>query len=464
MRTTANLSPDHNQYRQWLKSAHDLAQRFNGSERMASALLNPLIKIDAHVRAVNGGRSSAEIEQKLADQVWPDARLRTVDEFLAAAGEVYDLKLKQATDLEATLHLLAKGGAVIRHTQIPFVQTDDGRLPPPGTSQSPYHIRTEPRLRYLLALLKEHAVYTDDIVAHIGPIDRGMMRRFPYLILQIPRLDKEIAVCDQVGETTLVAGKIIGPDVWTQLTKDQLKTRPEIQSVHYHNRQHWENKITALLFDPADIGTKIDISRFSARKPPFDLDLIKQSILAHRRATGTWPTANSGAVEYGPYDGRETWGAIDAALNGLRSPSGMLKQVRGLPGGSSLATLNAEVSAEHGLDYVNHKQMENLTFQNIKAGIFAHRAATGTWPTANSGAVEYGPYRGRETWGAIDARVERATNSEWDAKTSPWITRRLIPPGAQCRGLGRTWSRLCKSPQIGTTCDRGHQSEHPRPS
>src|SRR5262249_25947395 len=65
------------------------------------------------------------------------------------------------------------------------------------------------------------------------------------------------------------------------------------------------------------------------RRPPVPLTV--ERVLgwadAHRRRTGEWPCATSGAAADAP---QEDWRAIDAALR---------FGFRGLPGGSSLATL-----------------------------------------------------------------------------------------------------------------------------
>ena len=181
----------------------------------------------------------------------------------------------------------------------------------------------------------------------------------------------------------------------------------------------------------AEVSTEHGLDYINRKqRAPLAIEDIKASILAHRAATGTWPTAESGAVEYGAYRSRETWRAIDAALKGVKAPNRVLKRFRRLPGGSSLATLNAEVSAQHGLDYVNHSRRDPLTIEDINASILAHRDATGTWPTATSGAVEYGPYRGRETWRAIDSALEGRKAPDGTAKQS-----RGLPGGSSLAKL-----------------------------
>jgi hypothetical protein len=99
---------------------------------------------------------------------------------------------------------------------------------------------------------------------------------------------------------------------------------------------------------------------------------------AHHRATGKWPTAKSGQVRDSAYG--DTWCAVDAALNQGR---------RGLPGGSSLKQLLAQRRAVR----------PPLTVAQIIAWADAQHAATGQWPTRNSGAV---PCIYPESWARVD--------------------------------------------------------------
>ncbi|HBR68825.1 MAG TPA: hypothetical protein DEA55_05550, partial [Rhodospirillaceae bacterium] len=149
-----------------------------------------------------------------------------------------------------------------------------------------------------------------------------------------------------------------------------------------------------------------------------DLDLIKQSLLVHRRATGTWLSCSTKApdgkkssyiLEHGPYAGQISANNLNAALS---------TGTRGLPGGSSIAKLNAELSDEHNLDYKNVKDQVDLDLDLIKQSLLAHRLATGTWlsvgaKTPNGKRVNYflehGPYAGQMTAGALDACLAKGS-------------------------------------------------------
>src|SRR5262249_38509070 len=89
-------------------------------------------------------------------------------------------------------------------------------------------------------------------------------------------------------------------------------------------------------------------SRYYARP------LLRREILAwaraHRRRTGTWPTARSGPIVEAP---GETWRAVDEALHGGR---------RELRGGQSLAGLLAQAAGAR-----NRTSLPALTVAQILA-------------------------------------------------------------------------------------------------
>ena len=255
------------------------------------------------------------------------------------------------------------------------------------------------------------SIYMDDLVITQGRVDADMMREHAYNIVQIPRLDMEIAVCDQIEETTFVKKGTVGSEFWNHLSKDQLKERDDVVHVDRHSDSQWWNDISEFLSGNADpMGKKINVQTWINRKPKLDIDLVKESLLAHRQEAGEWLANNkTGAdgkiyvLEYGPYAGQTTVGAIDANL---------IKGQRGLPDGSSIAKMNAEISEEYDLDYFNHLDQDDLDIELIRQSLLAHKTETGEWLTCKkkgadgkSYVLEHGPYAGQVTAGAIDANL-----------------------------------------------------------
>ncbi len=85
--------------------------------------------------------------------------------------------------------------------------------------------------------------------------------------------------------------------------------------------------------------------RAKSKKPNLDIELIKESLLAHYNATGEWLiSAKKGEdgkpyiLEHGYYAGKIKARALNAALS--------IDGLRGLEGKSSIAQLNKELKAE----------------------------------------------------------------------------------------------------------------------
>jgi hypothetical protein len=121
--------------------------------------------------------------------------------------------------------------------------------------------------------------------------------------------------------------------------------------------------------------------------------LTTEQILAwantYHQRTGHWPKKDSGEILDHPM---ETWRNIDQAL---------VKGLRGLPGGFSLAQLLAQ---EYGVR--NHMALAPLTIEQILVWADAHFKRTGLWPRANSGEI-IGSVG--ETWSGVNTALIRGS-------------------------------------------------------
>ena len=415
--TTISLSEDQrSKYAGWLKNAYKAAIQFDGSEKAQEKVLSPLLLADAFIKSVNNGEYSLIVETLIGEQVQSDLEVGapiTSNAILAEAHKFYDRIENTGSDTESLISLIGDGGALIFKSERVFIPSTDGRMQTASLDNpSRYEMKTLPRFPILLKHLSEMGIYTDDLIVYASMVDTNMMRKRPYLLVQIPRMDVEIAVCDQVGEITFVKRGIIGSDLWGHLDKDELKARSDIRAVRFNSEDQWWDGIRSFI-EGAELGPKVNLKSF-AKKRPLDIGLIKASLLAHRQKTGEWLKAfekgSNGKkghyiLEHGPYAGQITAAALYSALS---------QGLRGLPGGSSTAILNTEVSKEHNLDYFNHLDQQDLDIDLIKASLLAHRQATSEWLSVNkkggngkkgSYVLEHGPYAGEITCGAIDAAL-----------------------------------------------------------
>jgi hypothetical protein len=125
--------------------------------------------------------------------------------------------------------------------------------------------------------------------------------------------------------------------------------------------------------------------RNQKKLPSLTVEQILAWAEAHHARTGHWPNRNSGPVADAP---GETWHALASAL---------VKGLRQLAGGSSLAQLLAE---RRGVR--NKQDLPDVTERQILAWADSHYARFGEWPTRDLGAIDGSI---GETWNNIDAAL-----------------------------------------------------------
>jgi hypothetical protein len=121
-------------------------------------------------------------------------------------------------------------------------------------------------------------------------------------------------------------------------------------------------------------------------RPALTLEQVLAWADAHHAATGKWPTLKSGRV-LGTEN--EDWSLIDNLLR--------LGQ-RGLPTGLSVLQM-----LERYRGVSDRRWRERLTIEQVLAWADAHRAATGQWPSVESGPVSEGPED--LSWRAVDSSL-----------------------------------------------------------
>ncbi len=369
------------QIKEWLNKSFVAANKFDGSESSEERFYGDLALFDNFVRAHNNGESSAKLEQDVTNMAFPDHPMdmpETVDGFLDIVLGFYD-NLKNVDQSVDISEILEKSGAVVRHSDKVFVQTDGGSLRKAESDNNNYEFKTQPRLVMLLEHLRNNGVYMDDLSVIFGKPDPKMIRKLPYNIVQIPKHDAEIAVCDQVGEKTFVKKGAIGEMLWSYLKKSELNAREDITPVKFNNEDSWKAGISAVLFsDDSPSPKKVNVNRWVGKATKLDIKLIKDSLLEHRLATGEWlknyakegddGTKGSYILRHGVIaDGKLS----ATSLNGC-----LLLCNRGIVKKTSIAQLNEEVSDEHGFDYKNKARLSHLDINDIKSSLLVHYYAT----------------------------------------------------------------------------------------
>jgi len=193
----------------------------------------------------------------------------TISSILDIARKRWEQALSRPQDLSALFEELR-----IVHTQV------EGVLLPPGSQEVPRgdgtgeweKARTEPRVQRLIAALQERGIYTDDLIVTRGVTLPSMMRQESYVLIEIPRIRREVLACNQVGEATFVSLRPLGARTYLQKTKEELDELPGIvRIVSLGLADFAADVLTVLLQDvSAEETRKIDVK---------DMQAVRQAII-----------------------------------------------------------------------------------------------------------------------------------------------------------------------------------------
>ena len=203
-------------------------------------------------------------------QTYPDNTL--TDTFWETAGQPF---LAADAGYEDTLEYLRSMGADVIDTENSFIETSDGVIAEGQSDpKQPYIVKTHPRLTMVVQLMQKMGIQPNELRIYTGIADPEKVRKLPYIIVEIQTLNKQIAVCDQVGEITFVSNQIESEEFWRNITKPELKSEPK--------------KFRAIrwLKDPADwlddiedtLNDTYDFSKVKA-KVDYSFDNVELSIL-----------------------------------------------------------------------------------------------------------------------------------------------------------------------------------------
>ncbi len=175
-----------------------------------------------------------------------------------------------------------------------YVLEANSRFLPPGTAPSnkgaspkKYEFKHADRLRALVFLLVENGISTDELMIVPGKSSDDTVRTMPYHILEIPGYNRQILVCDEIGEATFVIRGFISRETLEQLSKEELQDKfgPRIIKVPQNNKRVWGQMILEAVFgysDPArmDLKFKEALRMEILEKCPTGKDWLKMNLRA----------------------------------------------------------------------------------------------------------------------------------------------------------------------------------------
>jgi hypothetical protein len=141
--------------------------------------------------------------------------------------------------LEEEIENLLALGVVVTYSPAVLVETaGTPRTGVPGDGEFTQG-RYSPRLALLIAGLSRYGIYKEDLTVTVGALRETMMRDEAYVLVEIPKLNKDILVCNQMGEITLVSDRMLGISTYASVNKDDLKSKPGVRAVRFVNEGEW---------------------------------------------------------------------------------------------------------------------------------------------------------------------------------------------------------------------------------
>lgn len=284
------------QYLDLLMAFYDAQDNNHGAEAQVNASLDALGMLDNFISAAADARGlphqKPHIERVFNEQA-ADARL-TIDDHLDSIEHKRVESLRAAQEnggVDGIMELLRKGGAQIIDSGVVLVRTNPERAHLEnngGDGGGEINVPEDKFARVIDLLLSAdiggQRIYMDDLVVQKGEFDKHMVRSRPYDVIQIPKISKEIAVCDLNGQAMFVSPQIHGPKLYAVMNKQELEHVMGITRVTSH--AGWEDRmLDALGTDVPEAAQKIDVAKFAktqkSAKMPLSPEIVGLALLKY---------------------------------------------------------------------------------------------------------------------------------------------------------------------------------------
>ncbi|MDO8468693.1 MAG: hypothetical protein Q7S29_02955 [Candidatus Peribacter sp.] len=255
---TQAITPEQRQtYREKLLASLQVARRYDGTEQSFNQLIDTVNTLDHWMRDTFGSGAAIPIQKEM--------------ELARTSGTKRDHSINSILDIaDAQLRQCLEGPKslddMLRELKIAFTEIDQVLLPtnpkspPPGGGEWEEAV-IEPRLQRLILTLQKHHIFIDDILVTKGAVDPAQMRKQPYVLVEIPRIGREVLVCNQVGEATFVSRRHLALQTYLTLPKEALEQVEGVERIVSRGTGKWEVDVMEALLKELPEGEmkKIDV-------------------------------------------------------------------------------------------------------------------------------------------------------------------------------------------------------------
>ncbi|MBI4272371.1 hypothetical protein HY621_00780 [Candidatus Uhrbacteria bacterium] len=244
--------PDVQEYRDLYARALNAVQVYNGTEDSYNSVTEILISLEQKTRSFQLAPSLSIPKQ---DQITADIFLPySKDSQADIIGNLLDIAAAADSVRRVIQEALREGGQETESSPL-YVRRVEGVILPPADHPTVLPgegdfepARFEERLFELTRILAREKIFLDDCMVAIGLVMRTQMRRVSYALVEIPRINRAVLVCDQVGEATFVVHGLRDPDRYLSLEKEHLKNDPTVRRIVRRTPQQWHSDLGIYLF------------------------------------------------------------------------------------------------------------------------------------------------------------------------------------------------------------------------
>ncbi len=254
------------QYRQMMAKILVKVRAYRGSEVQYKDVMQDLVDLE-HWKIQHFGKGS---QLRLSDE--EERQIANFFNYGHPDRAIGDLLSMLSKRLEKVMHgdeplstELAKMGIVEIH--LPGILLPPGSMPSRKSpeKETGREKHSEPRFDKLIAFLNRRGIYTDDLVVCDGELPHDIQRHETYRLVEVPRLNRQILICDAIGEATYVVQGMFPRALLMKLSKVQLIERfgGKVIRIEKHNEVQWEKELNDAIFS-SKIGTKVDVKSIEA--------------------------------------------------------------------------------------------------------------------------------------------------------------------------------------------------------
>ncbi|MEK7680750.1 MAG: hypothetical protein AAB348_01740 [Patescibacteria group bacterium] len=270
-------------YKKRLDEALKLAQDYHGTESEYKAFIENLDGLEKWLAEIfdteKGMKLPAEIEEQIIKSwQYPQSKLKIDDVLDIGANslnEVVSKTLKEKKEEESAICTVDLGGIIL---------PPDSKPIPKGNGEGELkEIKFQDRIQELVTELVANGIFTDDIILAKGQVSDRMMRKLSYVIVEIPKLGREVLVCDQVGEVTFVIYGILDRKMLLSMGKEELQEKfgARVIKVVYRDPGQWKGEVLGNLLKDVDVNAleKINVK---------ELEGLRTEILKVKPTPESW--------------------------------------------------------------------------------------------------------------------------------------------------------------------------------